>query len=74
MGTDLWKVLEGVKITSSRWCIAGIVPDCKCKRCLAKSGVLATEETERIAQQRSEIETKAFRRRMMDQIKRRIDG
>lgn len=49
----------------SRWCISGIVPDCKCRRCLESKGLPATEETERAAEERSKIESVTFRKRMM---------
>src|SRR5688572_1881245 len=50
---ELMKVFEGVKLTFSRWCISGLVPDCMCSRCLHDKGLPVTEETELDAEKRS---------------------
>lgn len=65
---EFLKVFEGVKLTFSRWCISGIVSDCRCSRCLRKQGLPVTDETERAAEERSGIETKAFRERCLGKL------
>ncbi len=55
----------GLKVTFSRWCISGLVPDCACWRCLKERGIEATEETNRTAEERSKRETEAFRKRAL---------
>ena len=67
---ELVKQLEGVTVTFSQWCISGLVPDCKCWRCLKDRGEEATEETERAAEERSRIESAAFRKRMFEAFQR----
>lgn len=62
------EVFDGVKVTFSASCISGLVRDCRCSRCLRKQNLPVTEETERAAKERSEIESKAFRTRMMSII------
>lgn len=65
--SDVALVLE-VPFTFSRWCISGLVPDCQCRRCLERHGEPWDETTERAAEERSKIESEAFRRRMRESI------
>lgn len=69
MAGDYWKefckMLEesGVKMTFSAWCISGLVPDCRCSRCLKERGLTPTKQTERSARSRSLRRTRAFHAR-----------
>lgn len=60
------EVFRGVKITFSRWCISGIVSNCGCRCCREEQGDVWTEYTEDSARARSEIVTKAWRRKQLD--------
>lgn len=53
-----------IQVTFSQWCISGLVSDCACWRCLKARGIEATDETERVAEERSKRESKAFRERV----------
>ncbi len=59
---------SGVRVSFSRWCISGLVPDCGCRRCRTKRGEPVTKETERNAEERSQRESVAFRKRVVDSL------
>lgn len=61
---------SGLRMTFSRWCISGLVGDCGCSRCRNKRGEPVTEETEREAEARSILETKAFYERTRAAIRK----
>lgn len=52
-----------IVLTFSRNCISGIAPDCRCRRCLSDRGEPWDKETEKLAAERSAIETQRFRLR-----------
>ena len=54
---------ETAKMTFSRWCISGLVADCRCRRCLSERGEVVTEQSELEAEIRSIAETEKFRER-----------
>lgn len=53
-----------IKVTFSRWCISGLVPDCACRRCLKAQGIEATPESECAAEIRSSLVSRKFRERV----------
>lgn len=57
----LGELLKGAHVTFSKYCISGLVSDCKCRRCLERCGETSTPDTEEAARIRSEIESKKFR-------------
>ena len=68
---QLAELLEGsgLKVTFSRWCISGLVPDCACWRCLKDRGIDSSDETERAAEERSKRESAAFRKRVTEHFR-----
>lgn len=59
-----------VPFTFSRYCISGLVEDCKCRRCLTDKGETPTFRTELAAARRSKIESKKFHERTLKFIEK----
>lgn len=62
---EFWAAIENsaARVTFSRYCISGLVPDCGCQRCMRGRGEVPTFRTELRAARRSRKETAAFHER-----------